>query len=275
MKKETILNLNSNLAKNEQERLALEQKIKDNQKTLQKITEEFETDLENLKSLHEIEESLRKELYTKQKESMHDNLNLESMKKVLGVARPLLSRIKATTIEKAKAIKGYIDGSTVDKEWLENRYSEYKKICLKKGEEIKSKEDFKRIALSLKNVQGEIKELNLYEMINKLSVDAGHATQAVKKVIKSINLESKVEKVSSLLRKKEMSLDDEPENKSTIFTEWASHKSINLSDSPENLYNNYLEYLSKKYSELEITTISYSKKSGSFTKALNKHLKTS
>ena len=274
MNKETISNLNVNLVKNEQEKLKLEQKIKDNQKLLQKITEEFESDLDSLKNLQEIEESLRKELYLKQKESMHENLSLESMKKVLGGAAPFFSKIKSSTLNKAKQIKSYIDGSTLDKEWLEERYTEYKKICLKKGEEIKSKEDFKRIVLSLKNVQGEIKELNLYDMINKLSVDAVHATQAVKKVIKNINIEDKVEKVSSILRKKETSLDNEPENKATIFTEWASHKSINLKDAPDNLYHNYLEYLSKKYPDFDIDTISYSKKSGSFTKALNKHLKT-
>ena len=50
-------------------------------------------------------------------------------------------------------------------------------------------------------------------------------------------------------------------------------KFVNLEDTTDNLYNNYLEYLSKKHPDLDINTISYSKKSGSFTKALNKYKK--
>ena len=238
---------------------------------MQELHEEFEKDLETLKDLQDTEDSLRKEIANQQKEDLNDTLSLESMRKILGKAGPLFSKIKSSTVSKAKDVRNYIDANT-DKKWIEQKYNEYKTIALKKGDDIKSREEFQKIALSVKNVQGEIQELNLYDIINKLSTDAGHATKAIKKAVKNIKIEEKVE---AIIRKKdEPNLEEDTSNKLEIFTEWASHKSVDLEDTPEKLYSNYLEYLSKKYSDLDINAISYSKKSGSFTKALNKYKKT-
>lgn len=273
MTKEIISELNDKLIAKENEKLTLEQKIKNNQKLLATINQEFEEDLNKLKDIQEEEQSLRKEVYLKQKEFLHDSLSLDSMKKILGGAGPLFSKLKASTLNKAKELKEFIDGSSINKEWVEQRYNEYKKICIQKGQQIQSKEEFQRIALSVKNVKGEIQELNLYDIINKLSVDAGQATKSVKKIIKDIKIQEKVEQVGTIIRQNREAISDETENKFEIFSEWASHKSVNLKDSTDNLYNNYLEYLSKKYSDRDIVVISYSKKSGSFTKALNKFKK--
>jgi hypothetical protein len=269
MSKETITSLNKKLVENEHARVIVEQKIKDNQKLLQDLHEEFEKDLETLKDLQDSEESLRKEISNQQKEDLNDTLSLESMRKMLGKAVPLFSKIKNSTVNKAKDVKSYIDANT-DKKWIEQKYNEYKTIAVKKGEDIKSREDFQKIALSVKNVQGEIQELNLYDIINKLSTDAGHASKAIKKAVKNIKIEEKVEAIT---RKKDSALDEESGNKLDIFTEWASHKSVDLNEAPESLYSNYMEYLSKKYSDLDINTIAYTKKAGSFTKALNKYKK--
>lgn len=268
MSKENISSLNKKLVDNEHARVILEQKIKENQTLLQELHEQFEKDLETLKDLQDTEDSLRKEISNQQKEDFNDTLSLESMRKIWGKAIPLFSKIKSSTVNKAKDVKNYIDATT-DKKWIEEKYKEYKAIALKKGDDIKSREEFQKIALSVKNVQGEIQELNLYDIINKLSTDAGHAGKAIKKAVKNIKIEEKVE---AIIKKKEVAEDDTG-NKLDIFTEWASHKFVNLEDTTDNLYNNYLEYLSKKHPDLDINTISYSKKSGSFTKALNKYKK--
>ena len=268
MSKETIYLLNKKLLNNEHSMLIIEKKIKEKQKLLQELHEEFEKDLNALKNLQNTENILRKEI-SNQKQYFKNKLILEPMKKVLGKAKPLFSKIKDSTFSKAKDVKTYIDTNT-DKKWIEQKYNEYKAIALKKGDDIKSREDFQKVALSVKNVQGEIKDLNFYDIINKLSSDAGHVSKALKKAVKNIKLEEKVEYI---VRKKNYKTDENSEKKLKFFTEWASHKSVDLSESPEDLYYNYLEYLSKKYSNLDIDIISYNKKSGIFTKTINKYKK--
>ena len=268
MSKETMHLLNQKLLNNDHSILILENKIKENQKTLQELHKEFEKNLDALKILQNTKNILRKEI-SNQQQDLNNTLSLDSMKKVLGKAGPLFYKIKKSTFSKAKDVKTYIDANT-DKKWIEQKYNEYKSIALKKGENIKSRKDFQKLALSVKNVQGEIQELNLYDIINKLSTDAGHASKALKKAAKNIKLE---EKVASIIRKKNEKTDENLENKLKFFTEWVSHKSVDISDSPEDLYDNYLEYLSKKYSDLDIDIISYTKKSGNFAKTLNKYKK--
>lgn len=268
MIKETMHLLNQKLLNNDHSILIVEKKIKENQKLLQKLHEELEKNLDTLKNLQNTENILRKEILNQQQD-LNNKSSLDSMKKVLGKAGPLFFKIKKSTLNKAKDVKTYIDNNT-DKKWIEQKYNEYKSIALRKGEIIKSREDFRKVVLSIKNVQGEIQELNLYDIINKLSNDAGHVSKALKKAVKNISLEEKIE---SIVRKKNKRTDENIENKLKFFIEWASHRSVDLNDSQENLYNNYLEYISKKYSDLDIDIISYTKKSGFFSKALNKYKK--
>lgn len=266
MNKENIKSLNEKIADNEQAKISLEQKIKVNQQLLQDLHKEFEKNLNNLKELQDIEDKLRKEISSQHKEDIKKILNFKSVKETLQKASPLFSKIKDSTADTVRNVKIYIESNT-DKQWIENKYNEYKEIALKKGEDIKSREEFQKIALSLKNVQSEIQELNLYDIMHKLSVDVGDASLAVKKVIKKIKIE---EKIDSVIKKKDSLKDYESGNKLIFFKEWVSHKQIDLNDTPENLYDNYFEYLTKKYSDMDISKISYTKRSGSFTKALNK-----
>ena len=262
----------------ENKKNVLEEKIKNDQQTLLKIQENFEIDLTNLKELQDMELSLRQKLYDQQKNSLHQSLNAQSMKKILGSAAPFFAKIKANTISKAKGIKDYIDGNYIDKVWLEEKYSAYKKVCIEKGDEIQSKEEFQKIALSIKNVQDEIKELSLNEIITKVSKEVGHAKKSISSVMENMKIE---EKFDNFLKKKKSVEKEENSNyshmeinKNSTLAMWITEKNPDLNGNSADLYEMYISYINLKFSKHvdDLDKICYSKKSGSFTQAINRYL---
>lgn len=262
----------------ESEKLLLEDKIKDNQKTLLEIQENFEKDLVKLKELQGMESSLRQKIYEQQKDSLHKSLNAQSMKKFLGGVTPFFTKIKVNTINKAKNIKDYIDGNYIDKVWLEEKYNDYKKVCIQKGEAIQSKEEFQKIALSIRNVQNEMKELSLHEIIGKVSKELGHAKKSISSVMENIKIEEKIE---NLLNKKTIAKSAnqsdyshlEINKKNTLFM-WITEKNPDLFGDSSDLYEMYISYVNLKFSKHvdDMDKICYSKKSGSFTQAINRYI---
>lgn len=262
----------------ENKKIILEEKIKNNQQTLLKIQENFEIDLDNLKELQAMELSLRQKIYEQQKNSLHQSLNAQSMKKLLGSAAPFFAKIKANTINKAKNIKDYIDGNHIDKVWLEEKYSAYKKVCIEKGEEIQSKEEFQKIALSIKNVQDEMKELNLNEIISKVSKEVGHAKKSISSVMENMKIEEKfdnfLKKKTNVEKKEESNYSHMEINKKNTLAMWITEKNPNLTSNYPDLYEMYISYVNLKFSKHvdDLDKICYSKKSGSFTQAINRYL---
>jgi hypothetical protein len=292
------------LIKATEDRKNFEKDLISYQSQIKKIQEDFELTLSSLKSAQTKENQLQEQLYEIQKANIKQTLSLNSVKKVFGEATPFFLNIKERALGAVQNVKGYIDGTHFDRKWIDEKYESYKEICISKGQDIKSKDEFQKIALSIKDVSNESSDLNLYDILGKVSKELGSAKDSIKDVWQSLGL---VEKINSAISTvKESDFDSPPltylENhesdnkgknievsviadnaepmvketnildKKSVFNEWIVNRNIRKTKSKTDisvLYKDYDSYVEFVY-PLSKTELIYTIKSGSFTNALNK-----
>lgn len=280
MEKQTQSELESELKNTTAQRKSVEKNLESYQEQMKKLQEDIEFAIDSLKALQTKENNLQEELYNVQKENIKAALNINGLKKIFGDSSPFLSSLKGKAVETVQKVKGYVDGSYFDQKWLEEKYDEYKEHCIEKGEEIKSKEEFQKIALALRKIQtNEDNDLNFFDMVGKVSKEVGSATQSVKNVFQSLGFVEKItnalsaskEELSKEITNTEVHENSETKDKKTVFNEWIEARNIKKSKNKEDLealYNDYklfVEYVYPEKSELV-----YSLKGGGFTSALNR-----
>lgn len=280
MEKQTQAELEAELKTTTAQRKAVEKDLESYQEQIKQLQDNIEFALDSLKALQTKENNLQEDLYTVQKESIKAALNINGLKKIFGDSTPFLSSLKGKAVETVQKVKGYVDGSYFDQKWLEEKYDEYKEHCIEKGEEIKSKEEFQKIALALRKMQtNDDNDLNFFDMVGKVSKEVGSATNSVKNVFQSLGFVEKItnalagskEEVAVEIPVTEVSSDEEVKDKKTVFNEWVEARNIKKSKSKEDLealykdYKLFVEYVYPNNSEL-----AYSLKGGAFTAALNR-----
>lgn len=273
------------------QRKAVEENLHSFQEQIKKLQEDIEFSFDALKALQQKENNLQEELYTLQKESIKDALSLGGLKKIFGDSTPFFSSLKGKAVETVQKVKGYMDGSYFDQKWLDEKYNEYKEHCITKGEEIKSKEEFQKIALALRKMQNqEDGDSNFFDIVGKVSKEVGSASTSVKSVFQSLGF---VEKITNALTnaKEDIVLTEqklvekevpiitkvdadvtEAKDKKVVFAEWIENRNVKKSKTTQDvnsLYEDYKLYVAYVYPE-EKDELTYSMKGGAFTAALNR-----
>lgn len=249
----------------------IEQRLKDTQAQLNALYDLFNEDLENLKIAQNSENNLREQLADFQKNAIKDAINLEGFSKLLGEATPFLARFKDKAFGKIKAVKEIIDGSAFDKVWVEERYEEYKQICIEQGKDVKSREEFEQIALTLRNVSEDSTNLSLYDLLGKVSHEAGSAKEHVRNVWQSVRLS---DHFVNFLGKQNQQEQEEVLDKKTVLNQWIETRDIKKSVSKmdvNELYSDYILFVEFAYGPEQVEELTYTTKNGAFVTALSRH----
>lgn len=279
MEKQTQSQLEEELKVTNSQRKAVEKDLELYQEQIKTLQDNIVFSLDSLKALQTKENNIQENLYNVQKENIKLALNVNGLKKLFNDSTPFLSSLKGKAVETVQRVKGYVDGSYFDQLWLEENYDFYKEHCIKNGEEIKSKDEFQKIALALRKMQSnEDNDLNFFDVVGKVSKEVGTATTSVKNVFQSLGF---VEKITNALSTNKDYTDNTPEllestnsndiNKKSVFNQWVEVRNIKKSKNKEDLntlYSDYKMFVSFLHSENNDLT--YSLKGGAFTSALNR-----
>lgn len=261
------------------QRKSVEKNLESYQEQIKQLQDNIEFSLDSLKGLQTKENNLQEELYQVQKESIKAALNINGFKKMFSDSSPFLASLKGKAVETVQKVKGYVDGSYFDQKWLDEKYEEYKEHCISKGEELKSKEEFQKIALALRKMQtNDNNDLNFFDMVGKVSKEVGSATTSVKNVFQSLGFVEKITNALTVVKEESLSdntptstvTNEKAKDKKTVFNEWIEVRNIKKSKTKEDLdklYNDYKLYVSYVYPEN--SDLIYSIK-GPFTAALNR-----
>lgn len=285
---ETQAELEAALKATNSQRKLLEKDLESYQEQMKQLQENIEFSLDSLKALQTRENNLQDNLYAVQKENIKTALNINSLKKMFGDSTPFFSSLKGKAFETVQKVKGYVDGSYFDQKWLEEKYEEYKTHCIDKGEDIKSKEEFQKIALVLRQMQSsEDNDLNFFDMVGKVSKEVGSARNSVKEVFQSLGFVEKIthalssskEDLSKVITHVDSDNDkiesniDVIKDKKTIFNEWIEARNIKKSKSKQDLtslHHDYVLFVDFVYPNHNSSDLTYSLKGGAFTAALNR-----
>ncbi len=231
------------------------------QSEFSKIHEALETTIKELKSVKEKESALMVQLYNMQKDAIKEHISIDGIKKLLSKENPIFKKIS----EKGKEIKEVLDGTAFDKKWLDEQYEKYKAVCVQKGEEIKSMDEFKKIAITLK----ELKEENSDSQIKEIFTTAKSKIKKVGEKVQGTlaSLEHLKEEVSEEQEK----VSELPKTKKEALEYWVKIHNIQYSDDkiPE-LYEKYTIFLLQAYGQMSFGEMRYSDKGGAFKTALKK-----
>lgn len=146
-------------------------------------------------------------------------------------------------------------------EWLEKKYHDYMAQCKAKGQEIKSREEFKNIVENLKGFKDEAQSINLYHLFGQMKKDfkeVSRVTQGaadaglniVNSFIKDFNQKNtskaepaeKSESTNTQTETTESKVKPSRED----FLNWVREKDVTLSDNMtkkfDDIYDNYFVY---------------------------------
>jgi uncharacterized protein (DUF3084 family) len=238
-----------------------------------KIQVSISDSLENLQELKDKESSLQNKLFLIQKENIKEALSINGIKKMFSDSNPLVKKIK----EKSKEIKEVFDGTHLDKEWIDEHYDKYKETCIKKGEEIKSKEEFKKIALTLKNAKDEVTAIQFGDFFNKAGEKIQQASKKIQETLSSQFQETVKETIEE--PKEEVIIVEivQPTTKKEGLESWIKNSDreipIEKDYSDEKIpefYDEYVSYLNILFDNNTPIEVVYSIKGSAFKTALKK-----
>lgn len=251
----------------------IENRLKDTQQELSRLQQLFEDDISQLKAAQTHENNLQESLYTLQKQQIKEVMSVDSLKKVIGDATPFFMRIKEKTLNKVQGVKEFLDGTSLDNQWINEKYEEYKEICIQKGEEIKSKQEFQKIALAIKETEN-LGESSIYDKLSKISKEMGHAKDTIKNVFQTLKVEEKIgnflkgesEEVETTVVEIELS-------KKSVFKGWFDTQDVsNLKEQEgRKLYEEYTQFVESEYGKDNTSDLSYGY--SNFIAAMNKAIK--
>lgn len=227
---------------------------------LQKSTE---GSLEKLSALKDQETSLQYKVFLMQKDAIKDAISVNGLMKVFSDKNPLVKALK----DKGKEIKEVFDGTAFDKQWVDEQYEKYKDACIKKGEEFKSKEEFKSVALTIKDLKTEGNA-----QITAIASKAGNGLKKFSKALQeTIRSNVAVSSEVSVSSEDESDKLDVPTTKGEGLDLWLKHSGETYNEEKlADLYEAYVAYLNKEFDGKIAEDAIYSFKGGSFKKALKK-----
>lgn len=206
--------------KNKEQELVLEQESLVN---LQKNVERIVKELQDLKDM---EAALIQKMVNQQREQIKQMISVKGLKEKLLEKDGILENLKS----KGKTLMGYVD-TKIGSEWFDEHYNKYKNECKRIGEEIKSREDYKKV---VDKIGGAVKTIKESDIIRLIKED--------KEVEPKRIVGDKQEGINS----------------------WFKTSKNDLS------YESYTKYMKDTYANGECAEILYKDSATSFKKALNK-----
>lgn len=226
------------------------------QTKLTSLQDSAEVSLEKLSSFKDQETSLQYKVFLMQKEALKNSLNVSGLKKIFSDNNPFVKKIK----DKSKEIKEALDGTAFDKQWIDEQYEKYKEASIKKGEDIKSKDEFKNIVMVINGIKSEGNA-----QITAIAEKAGSELKKFSKLIQD-SIKSNVSVDS-----KEEEKFDPPTTKAEGLDLWLKHSGSTYNEENlSELYEKYVAYLNKEFKEKIKEELIYSYQGGSFKKAFKK-----
>lgn len=234
-----------------------EASLHDIQKQLTYLQTTAESSLERLTAIKNEETDLQYKVFIMQKEAIKEALSVTGLKKLISDQNPLVKRLK----DKGKEIKEALDGTALDKQWIDEQYESYKEKCIKSGEAVKSKDDFKRIALSLKEIKNEGSA-----QISAIASKAGSELKRFGKLFQDSFKTSVV--VNS---EEEAEVIDPPASKKEGLDLWIKHSGATYDEAKlAELYEDYTSYLEKTFEGKLEKDVIYAFQGSAFKKAFKK-----
>lgn len=209
-------------------RATIESELSGLQKDISELHRLIELKAKELSDAKDSESALLQKLINVQKEGLKEMVSLKSLKDKIIEKKSIIDDIR----ERGKTLMGIID-TKIESKWFEENYTKYKNECVKLGEEIKSREDFKQVADKLSKTMKTIKEIDFIKALKSEDI-------LIKK-----DLESKQEGLMSWLN----------------------------SNPEETSYESYQKYLFQFYNLDSIRENIYANNPGSFSRLVKKYLK--
>jgi hypothetical protein len=156
------------------------------QNDLKDLEVNFEITLDELKVAQTQHNMIQEELYKVKQENFKNIFQINKIKNIFEKNIPMLDKIKNKAKEKISKVKDYIDGTYFDKAWMDQHYEQYKKYCIEKGQEIKRREDFEKMMSYFQNIKDDSEDLNLYEILNKVSGEFSSAKETLSNSINNL-----------------------------------------------------------------------------------------
>jgi hypothetical protein len=231
--------------------------LHDIQKQLISLQSTAEGSLERLAAVKDEETALQNKVFLMQKEAIKEALSVNGLKKLISDQNPLVKKLK----DKGKEIKEVLDGTAFDKQWVDEQYEIYKDKCIKSGEIAKSKEEFKKIALSLKEFKNEGSA--------QISAIANKASNELKKFGKFFQDSFKTN--ITVDTQDEVEVIDPPTSKKEGLDLWLKHSGATYDETKlVELYESYTSYLEKTFEDKLEKDVIYAFQGSAFKKAFKK-----
>lgn len=178
---------------------------------------------------------------------------------------------KNIILGKYDAIYSIIQEKGIDRELFKNKLNEYLEVCKEKGTQVKSSEEIAKVIVSIKNLKEEIKEISLYDILNKVSQEAEVKTEAIRKSLKEYDFASKIDLiVNRFFPAKTEGYSEEEKEKYVLFFKWAQTVENRLNDEHIELYNAYLSYINEVNPDTPKSLI-FNFNTGEFSQAIEKY----
>lgn len=207
-------------------------------------------------------------LYKKYGQKVPRDLTNPELVQFLNVA----NSSKEAVLKKHEELFNLIGEQGFDKEMLKSKLNEYIAICKEKGVQVKSSQELANIINSIKNFKEEIKEVNLYDILNKVSKEAEIKKEGIKKSLKEYDFASKIDFiVNKFFPVKEEGYSDEEKEKYILFFKWAQENETNLNgEITKEIHEEYVVFLSSKKPE-DHHKFKFEFKNGDFLRAIEKY----
>lgn len=233
-----IKQLNDKLEKLLIKKNELEVRAKSEHENLLKSQEKLEITIKELEDLKDMETALFQKIVKLQKENLKDIMNFKSLKDKITEKANIFEDLKT----KGKNLIGIVD-TKINSQWFDENYTKYKNECKKIGEEIKSREDYKKVIDKLGGAIKSIRELDIIKLLNENEAEKNNSHFDIK-------INAPIEK---LLK-----------SKSEGFEKWIESKPTDLT------YQSYINYLSENYKNGTEVEFQYKNTANSFKNLIKK-----
>lgn len=233
MKDSDIENKLKNLT---QVRELAEKELEELRKTLVTHHQKVEDKIKELQDLKDMESAMLNKFLNEQKEQIKNMLNISGLKGKIKETKNLFSEVKQKGVDLFNSTT-----KKIDSKWLDDSYNKYKNECIELGEEITSRDNFKKVMEKIGKKIDDFKHIdykNLFGVEDEVIV---------------VDAEIVEKKEQRILNSKKEGLQA-----------WIIERQ------EERCYANYIKFISETYDNYQDLELVYKDSKNSFWRELNK-----
>lgn len=266
---------------------AIERRMRETKDEIERLSSVFEEDCALLKDSQQLCNILKERIFVKRKEGFKEMISADGLKKIVG-EYGLFGKVA----DKTRGIIGMVDGTASAMRKFEEKYEEYRQACFKAGEQVKSREEFRKMADSFKNLEeaaveevvsfaetAQQKAASAAAFLDKkfdltgLKEVAGKEFGAIKSGVMAMFENLAQPAAGEVAEVRQEKTKTERPSKDEVFGNWAEAEFSRTGREPnfrdlDGEYSKYRKYVSDKYGMDSLDELSYSKESGDFVSAI-------